>query len=172
MVVVMLFHLKTYFALKYKLKLSRNFVSIIVIEYQKKEKVMELGRYWWWSEVFILVHFGVNGCFGCWEQERIALLQYKASTINYIDDYNFTPWDSTDKESDCCEWETVKCNITTGRVIQLTLNYTMSYSRFRSGGGWYFNASLFLPFEELQYLDLSTNGICGCVPNEGTKFIS
>ena len=32
----MLFQLKTYFALKYKLELSKNFVSLIVIENQKK----------------------------------------------------------------------------------------------------------------------------------------
>nr|POE85713.1 putative inactive leucine-rich repeat receptor kinase xiao [Quercus suber] len=108
----------------------------------------------------------MNGCFGCWEQERIALLQYKAF-VNYTDDYHVTPWDSTDKESDCCEWEGVKCNITTGRVIQLALNSTISYWSGESGGGSYFNASLFLPFEELQYLDLSENWIRGWVPNEG-----
>ena len=153
---------------------------------------MELGRYWWWPVVLLLVHLGMNGCFGCWEQERIALLQYKAS-VNYTDDYHVTPWDSADKESDCCEWESVKCSITTGRVIQLALNSTISYwsgesgggsyfngSQFflfkimsypsrESGGGWYFNGSLFLPFEDLQYLDLSWNGIHGWVPNEGTK---
>ena len=65
----------------------------------------------------VLVHFGMNGCFGCWEEERIALLQYKASTINYTFEYHFTPWDSADKESDCYEWEGVKFNITTGCVI-------------------------------------------------------
>ena len=130
---------------------------------------MELGRYWWWLVVSVFVHFGMNGCFGCWEQERIALLQFKASTINYTNEHYFTPWDSADKESDCCEWERVKCNITTRRVIQLTLNQTMKYSNEE---GWYFNASLFLPFEEIQYLDLSENWIRGWVPNEGTKFIS
>ncbi|KAK7855689.1 receptor-like protein 15 [Quercus suber] len=51
---------------------------------------MELGRYWWWPVVLVLVHFGMNGCFGCWEQERIALLQYKAST--YLDlSWNYIP---------------------------------------------------------------------------------
>uniref|UniRef100_A0A7N2LC59 Leucine-rich repeat-containing N-terminal plant-type domain-containing protein n=1 Tax=Quercus lobata TaxID=97700 RepID=A0A7N2LC59_QUELO len=133
---------------------------------------MELGRFWWWPVVLVLVHFGMNGCFGCWEQERIALLQYKVSTVNYTDKYFFTPWDSADKESDCCEWERVKCNITTGRVIQLALNLTISYWSRESGGGWYFNASLFLPFEELQYLDLSENGIRGWVPNEGFERFS
>ena len=133
---------------------------------------MELGRYSWWPVVLVLVHFGMNGCLGCWEKERIALLELKASTVNSINEYYFSHWDSADKESDCCEWEKVKCNITTGRVIQLTLYDTMSYSSRESEGGWYFNASLFLPFEELQYLDLSENSICGWVPNEGTKFIS
>ena len=130
---------------------------------------MGLGHYWWWLVVLVLVHFGMNGCFGCWEKERIALLQYKASTINHTDEYYFTTWDSADKESNCCEWERVKCNITTRHVIQLTLNEMMEYSNEK---GWYFNATLILPFKELQYLDLSENGICGWVLNEGIKFKS
>ena len=129
---------------------------------------MELGRFWWWPVVLFLVHFGMNGCFGCWEQERIALLQYKASTINNAYEYYFPSWDSGNKESDCCEWKRVKCNITTSHVIQLALNDTMSHWSRESGAGWYFNASLFLPFEELQYLDLSDNSIPGWVPYEGT----
>ena len=36
-VVVVLFQLNTYFALKYKSELSKNFVSLIVIENQKKK---------------------------------------------------------------------------------------------------------------------------------------
>nr|XP_023925941.1 receptor-like protein EIX2 [Quercus suber] len=132
---------------------------------------MELGRYCWWPMVLVLVHFGMNGCFGCWEQERIALLQYKASTVNYTDEYHSTPWGSADKESDCCEWKGVKCSLTTGRVIKLALNSTIYWSG-ESGGGWYFNASLFLPFEDLQYLDLSWNYIPGWVSNEGFKRFS
>ena len=124
---------------------------------------MELGRFWWWV-VLVLVQFGINGCFGCWEQERIALLQLKASMINYTsnyfyDDY-FQSWDSANTESDCCDWERVKCNITTGRVIQLDLHNTVYLD-------WYLNASLFLPFEELQCLYLVGNDILGWLPNEG-----
>ncbi|KAK7829376.1 hypothetical protein CFP56_029462 [Quercus suber] len=33
-----------------------------------------------------------------------------------MDKHCFTPWDSFDKESNCCEWEGVKCNITIGCV--------------------------------------------------------
>ena len=128
---------------------------------------MELGRFWW--VVLVLVQFGINGCFGCWEQERIALLQIKASMINYAvyadkDSEYFTSWDSANKESDCCDWERVKCNITTGRVIQLHLNYTIGYWK---QSDWYLNASLFLPFEELQCLYLVGNDIPGWLPNEG-----
>ena len=131
-----------------------------------------LRRYWWWPVVLVLVHFGMNGCFGCWEQERIALLQLKASIDHASELFEFSLWDSANKASDCCEWERVKCNITTGRVIQLTLNITFgSWSR-DDRGHWYFNASMFLPFEELQHLDLSYNSIPGWFPNEGTNFIS
>nr|XP_023877164.1 LRR receptor-like serine/threonine-protein kinase GSO1 [Quercus suber] len=108
----------------------------------------------------------MNGCFGCWEQERIGLLQFEASIVNYANEYYFSHWDLGNKESDCCEWEGVKCNITTGRVIELVLNLTTSYSSRESGEGWYFNASLFLSFEDIQYLDLSSNSIRGWVPNE------
>ena len=133
-----------------------------------------LGCYWWWPVVLVLVHFGMNGCFGCWEQERIALLQLKDSIGHASELYNFSLWDSNNKTktSDCCEWERVTCNITTGRVIQLTLTITLGQWSREDKGHWYLNASMFLPFEELQYLDLSENSIPGWIPNEGTKFIS
>ncbi|XP_050284101.1 receptor-like protein 15 isoform X2 [Quercus robur] len=132
---------------------------------------MEFGHYWWWPVVLVLVHFNMNGCFGCWEQERISLLELKASIVNYTDKYYFPHWDSADKENDCCEWEKVKCDITTGRVIKLALNNTI-YWGGESGGGWHFNASLFLPFEELQYLDLSFNSISRWIPSEGFERFS
>ena len=124
---------------------------------------MELRRFWWWV-VLVLVQFGINGCFGCLDQERTALLQLKASIINYTNPYGYylTSWDSANKKSDCCDWESVKCNITTGRVIQLDLTDTISSYVDR-----YLNASLFLPFEELQCLYLVDNYIPGWVPNEG-----
>ena len=123
---------------------------------------MELRRFWWWV-VLVLVQFSINGCFGCWEQDRTALLQIKASMINYSYADSFTSWDSTNKESDCCDWVRVSCNITIGRAIKIDLgDVTIS--------SCYLNASLFLPFEELHYRDLSYNGISGWVPNEG-KFI-
>ena len=117
--------------------------------------------------MLILVQLGMNGCFGCWEHERAALLQLKASINSTADIDYFPTWNSTHKKSDCCDWERVKCDNTTGRVIQLDLNYTIGWSR----EDWCLNASLFLPFEELQYLYLDDNQISRWVPNEG-MFIS
>ncbi|XVF65725.1 hypothetical protein PTKIN_Ptkin09bG0272700 [Pterospermum kingtungense] len=88
---------------------------------------------------------------GCVEQERFALLQLK-SFFNLL---------SEEEGSDCCQWERVECNITTGRVTSLSLNQTL-WSE-----GELLNASLFLPFEELRSLYLNQNGIAGCVENEG-----
>ena len=124
---------------------------------------MGLGRFWWWV-MLLLVQSCIDGCFGCWEQERMALLRLKAS-INDPNSDILSSWNSVNKDSDCCDWERVACNITTGRVIQLSLDstWTKAYS--------YLNASLFLPFEEIKYLNLSFNWFCGWIPNEGL-FIS
>ncbi|KAB1222683.1 LRR receptor-like serine/threonine-protein kinase GSO2 [Morella rubra] len=124
---------------------------------------MELKRFWWW---FMLVLFSlcINGCFGCLEEERIALLQLKAS-INYPNGSSLSGWDeSANKLSDCCQWEGVECNNTTRHVIRLDLSFLMEYPTQKDR---YLNASLFLPFHKLNYLDLSDNGISGWVPNEG-----
>ncbi|XP_057987786.1 receptor-like protein 9b [Hevea brasiliensis] len=100
----------------------------------------------WWS------------CDGCLDDERNALLQLKASFNNPLD-RSLSSWGiDTD---DCCKWENIHCNSTTGRVSQLTI---WSY-------GWYvtdryFNASLFLPFQELTSLSLP-HGFIDCVENEG-----
>ncbi|KAM3734104.1 hypothetical protein ACB098_11G189400 [Castanea mollissima] len=129
---------------------------------------MELGRFWWWV-VLILVQFGMNGCFGCWEQERAALLQLKASINSTADIDYFRTWNSsTNKKSDCCDWVGVKCDNTTGRIIQLDLSWRISWSR----EDWCLNASLFLPFEELQKLNLEGNQISRWVPNEGFERFS
>ncbi|KAF9618712.1 hypothetical protein IFM89_002407 [Coptis chinensis] len=57
-----------------------------------------------------------------------------------------------DKRSDCCTWERVKCSNSTGRVIRLSLYATYSSHQ-------YLDESLYTPFEELQHLDLSENGV-------------
>ncbi len=125
---------------------------------------MELGRFWWWV-VLVLVQSCISRSFGCWEQERLGLLRLKASINDLNSDFFLSSWNSVNKDSDCCDWERVKCNITTGRVIQLALDSTWA----KADG--YLNASLFIPFEEIKCLDLSFNWFHGWIPNEGL-FIS
>ncbi|KAJ8769653.1 hypothetical protein K2173_005256 [Erythroxylum novogranatense] len=62
------------------------------------------------------------------------------------------------KDVDCCKWDGVGCNTTTGRIYELML-----YS-FREEGfvDWHFDASLFLPFQELRRLVLQNNNIICC----------
>ncbi|KAG2725035.1 hypothetical protein I3760_01G048600 [Carya illinoinensis] len=80
--------------------------------------------------------------------------------------------------SDCCGWEQVTCNSTTGHVIELSLNNLMqdphcddSYyfqdERLKYEERWLLNVSLLEPFKELRSLDLSCNAMDGCIPDEG-----
>ncbi|TYH49598.1 hypothetical protein ES332_D10G147900v1 [Gossypium tomentosum] len=101
----------------------------------------------WFRVILITVLVGAVWSDGCWDEERVALLQFQYVYSREV--------------SDCCEWEGVECNITTRRLTQLSLgNGLFRYLEF-------FNASLFLPFEELRSLDLSYNDLVGVVENEG-----
>ncbi|KAB2092380.1 hypothetical protein ES319_A02G026400v1 [Gossypium barbadense] len=106
----------------------------------------------------------------CLEHERIALLHLKP----FFNCGNpLKSWVDL-KGSDCCKWERVKCNTTTRRVIQLSLNstkweYNVDYWYLNA---WYLNASMFLPFEELKSLYLSGNAIGGNLENEGFQLLS
>ncbi|XP_059638386.1 cuscuta receptor 1-like isoform X2 [Cornus florida] len=108
-----------------------------------------------------------NGCYGCWKQERIALLQLKAS-INHPNGFSLPSWEGEGSTDDCCEWEGVECNTTTLRVIKLSLNSIREYEL----GDWYLNTSMFLSFESLINLDLAYNYIQGCIENEGFEKLS
>ncbi|XP_042987446.1 receptor-like protein 56 isoform X2 [Carya illinoinensis] len=79
--------------------------------------------------------------------------------------------------SDCCDWERVLCNSTTGHVIELLL-HDMKQQYYYNGfywttgtihekHNWLLNVSLFQPFKELTSLDLSSNKIGGCIAHEG-----
>uniref|UniRef100_A0A2C9VQ47 Disease resistance R13L4/SHOC-2-like LRR domain-containing protein n=1 Tax=Manihot esculenta TaxID=3983 RepID=A0A2C9VQ47_MANES len=70
--------------------------------------------------------------------------------------------------ADCCSWVRVDCNSTTGHVVQLSLYDVKS----TEGDYWYLNASLFLPFQQLNSLTLWGNNIAGCIKNEGFERLS
>ncbi|GAY60674.1 hypothetical protein CUMW_203850, partial [Citrus unshiu] len=98
----------------------------------------------------------MHGYRGCLETERTALLEIKRFFIAVRDtgykDEILTSW-VDDEMSDCCRWEQVKCvNATTRRVKELSLDgITLGAN---SG---FLNLSMFLPFQELESLDLSYN---------------
>ncbi|KAL2471206.1 RNI-like superfamily protein [Abeliophyllum distichum] len=104
-------------------------------------------------------------CLGCFEEERIALLYLKENIpIGNL----LHSWVDYKTKAGCCHWQGVQCSNTTGRVIQLDLYNT----RFMVLEDWYFNASLFLPFQELRNLSLGLNHLVGWIENEGFDKLS
>ncbi|KAJ8769573.1 hypothetical protein K2173_005176 [Erythroxylum novogranatense] len=104
--------------------------------------------------LLLLQGWGSNAC---WQEERAALLQLKAS-FNYTSTGEYYGMFTWRRDVDCCTWSGVGCNATTGRVYELKLGGFGS-------GDWYFNASMFLPFQELRRLSLPSNSIVCCVKN-------
>jgi len=97
---------------------------------------------------------------GCLEEERIALLQLKDS-LGYPNGTSLPSWRIA--HANCCDWERIWCDSNTGRVTELNLGS----ARNEELGDCYFNASLFLPFQQLERLDLSRNRIAGWVEKKG-----
>ncbi|KAK3439595.1 hypothetical protein EUGRSUZ_C04080 [Eucalyptus grandis] len=93
-----------------------------------------------WVLVVVLGITRLCGSRGCWEQERVAL-----SALNATLDLKYRV-DVGGSYFNCCSWEGVECNPTTGRNSR---------------------ASLFLPFEELKSLSLSDNYLGGWIAPEG-----
>ncbi|KAK9069799.1 hypothetical protein SSX86_010195 [Deinandra increscens subsp. villosa] len=102
----------------------------------------------------------------CIEEERKALLEIKTSLIDsygYGADKVLPTW--VDR-GECCDWERVECNTTTGRVTTLSLqNLKAKLSigimvvepQEYEKKLWPLNVSVFLHFEELTSLNLSLN---------------
>ncbi|KAL9339820.1 hypothetical protein Peur_068835 [Populus x canadensis] len=96
---------------------------------------------------------------GCLEEERIALFLLKDS-LNYPNGTSLPSWRK--EHADCCSWESIECSSSTGRVTKLYLGS----KRNQELGDWYFNASFFLPFQQLNTLYLWDNRIAGLVENK------
>ncbi|KAD4585416.1 hypothetical protein E3N88_23017 [Mikania micrantha] len=101
----------------------------------------------------------------CIEEERMALLEIKDSLINsygYEADKVLRTWVDL---GECCDWERVMCNTTTGHVTRLSLQSLdknlnigiMVESENSLKKLWPLNVSLFLHFEGLTSLNLSSN---------------
>ena len=100
--------------------------------------------------LLLLIQLHSYASFGCLEEERVGLLRLKDS-FKDPDGDSLSSWSG--EERDCCRWESVQCHNNTKRVIELSLG------RIRGDElrNWSVNASLFLPFQELQVLSLSGN---------------
>ena len=137
-----------------------------------------------WGLLIVLVQ--IHGHRACFEEERMGLLEFKEFVRSNADDADrllLLPSWVDDSDSECCDWERVTCNSTTGHVIQLSLhnvtqisNY-VHYIRWDNGDEVFYyedyykisllNISIFQPFKELTSLDLSFNQIGGWIQNEG-----
>ncbi|XP_057967791.1 receptor-like protein 15 isoform X2 [Malania oleifera] len=111
---------------------------------------------------------------GCHAEERKALLRIKDFIkSNWTSTTDILPsWVGGEAENiDCCKWERVKCNPTTGRLMDLSLfniNNIITYDEdWFVDEDWFLNASLFLPFQDLTTLNLSHNSISHYLPNQG-----
>lgn len=107
---------------------------------------------------------------GCLEKEKLGLLDLKTFLIsNSGSTYNnLTSWDDK-SDVDCCLWERVKCNHSTGHVIDLLLGGVTIPTD--TTDVWLLNFSYFLPFNQLVHLDLSANYLDGWVEIEGNFIV-
>ncbi|GKV50079.1 hypothetical protein SLEP1_g56796 [Rubroshorea leprosula] len=114
----------------------------------------------------------IQGIQGCFEEERKALLEFKAfvKSDGQDADHLLPSW-VNDPGDDCCKWERVDCDSTTGHVIKLSLSNTrqfdvLPFSIYDPKNSWHLNISLFQPFKELRRLNLSFNVIAGWIQNK------
>ncbi|GLU12191.1 hypothetical protein SLE2022_288910 [Rubroshorea leprosula] len=128
--------------------------------------------------IFLVCIHGIKGCF---EEEKMALLEFKAfvkSGGHDADDLLPSWVNLNDPKDDCCKWERVTCDYSTkGHVIELSLNNTRqfdisSFSIFDPTNSWYLNVSLFQPFKELRILNLSFNVIAGWIQSKDLASLS
>ena len=99
----------------------------------------------------------------------VKWLLWGLSTTNVtIRDHILPSW-VDDHKSECCEWERVTCNYTTGHVTHLSLHIIWEIKRvdYLYFMPWFLNASLFDTFKELRGLDLSLNAIGGWIEHKG-----
>ncbi|KAM4113359.1 hypothetical protein ACJW30_05G215000 [Castanea mollissima] len=114
---------------------------------------------------------------GCFEEERMGLLEIKEfvrSSPNVTNHHLLPSWVNDEPKSECCEWERVTCNPTTGHVTQLSLqnirdldidcHYYIDFGH--QNVAWFLNVSIFETFQELRSLNLSCNGIGSWIENE------
>ena len=116
----------------------------------------------------LIILVKISGYDSCFEEERKGLLEFKGFIKSIGDDADhLLPTWIDDRESECCDWERVTCNNATGHVVELALS-NIEHITYEDYKIRLINVSLFLPFKELQSLNLSYNHFGGWFENEGT----
>ncbi|CAH8334646.1 unnamed protein product [Eruca vesicaria subsp. sativa] len=109
--------------------------------------------------IWVMILLGqLHGYKSCIQKERSALFEVKKYMISVAKEgksnFVYPTW-TNDTKSDCCRWEDVKCNRSSGRVIEISFGHM--YTKENS----FLNLSLLHPFEEVRSLDLSWSGFSG-----------
>ncbi|XP_068499744.1 receptor-like protein 56 [Phaseolus vulgaris] len=123
---------------------------------------MELYRKKWWLVLLLsAIVFGDVLCTnGCFQEEKRALLDFKAS---YGNESHLLPSWLNDPKSNCCAWERVTCNSSSGHIIHLALGNLHRINEITEtvigpiclNPTRSLNWSFFLPLRELRSLGLS-----------------
>ncbi|KAM7262594.1 hypothetical protein ACFE04_000277 [Oxalis oulophora] len=119
----------------------------------------------------LIIVFGWRCSDGCLTHEKIALLQLRRS---FNESTVLSDW--VKESSDCCEWVGIECDESTKAIKSLNLSSVIDdnyiQTKMRSGILLYLNATLFQPFEKLQFLSLEGNGLDGFVHDGGLEKLS
>ncbi|KAI5587119.1 hypothetical protein BDE02_05G010400 [Populus trichocarpa] len=130
---------------------------------------MKMRQMWVWMLLMALA-FVNERCHCCLEEERISLLEIKAWFSHAgAGSHELEGWDKG--HFNCCNWDMVVCDNTTNRVIKLYLSFVNS-EFLNAVEDLDLNASLFLPFKELENLDLSGNQLVGGLKNQGFQVLA
>nr|GMD32574.1 putative leucine-rich repeat-containing, plant-type, leucine-rich repeat domain, L [Ipomoea batatas] len=127
--------------------------------------------------LLIIVQY-LNGSRSCFENERNALLSFKRSVSN-PSFTSLSSWGASRNDDDCCKWEGIGCDNTTGHVVALHLgdnevlqgeiSPSLLHLRFLNFLDLSRNEFDIIPsfigsLDKLVYLNLSYNNFSGNVP--------
>ncbi|KAG6774948.1 hypothetical protein POTOM_018366 [Populus tomentosa] len=137
-----------------------------------KPNVMKMRQMWVWM-LLMALSFLNDRSHCCLDEERISLLEIKAWFNHARAAGSYDQLQGWDKEHfNCCNWNRVVCDNTTNRVIELYLS-EVNYDYLNAVEvDLDLNASLFLPFKELEILDLSVNQLVGGLKNQGFQVLA
>ncbi|XP_024013438.1 leucine-rich repeat receptor protein kinase EMS1 isoform X2 [Eutrema salsugineum] len=114
----------------------------------------------------------LHGYQSCVEKERNALLELKNYFVSitrevFVDDV--LPTWTNDTKSNCCGWDGLRCNLTSGRVTEIALSGTYPFLTILKENSL-LNLSLLHPFEDVRSLNFSGHLLSGLFDDvEGCK---